>query len=61
MLYFLITAVVVLGLGILKDWLTYKQRGRTQPDNPKDENPPVVTGPQDASAQRVLDLFKEDE
>ena len=61
MLYFLITFVVVTGMAIMRDWLIYKHRGRTIPDDPNDKNPPVVTGPQDASAQRVIDLLEKEE
>jgi len=46
---------------ILKDWLVYKHRGRARPDDPNDENPPVVTGPEDALAQRLIDLSKKDQ
>lgn len=39
------------------DWLLYKGRGRVQPDDPN-ENSPVITGPADALAQRLIDLIK---
>ncbi len=48
--------VVITGLVIIKDWLFYKHRGRVQPDDPSDENPPVITGPSDALSQRLVDL-----
>jgi hypothetical protein len=49
-------SIVVVGLSIVQDWLVYKHRGRSQPDDARDPNPPVITGPQDAGAQRTLDL-----
>lgn len=55
--YFIIIALFLIGLQIAQDWLVYKMRGRAQPDDPQDENPPVITGPQDARAQRYLDIF----
>jgi len=61
MFTFLIVGVVVIGMLILKDWLVYKHRGRARPDDPNDENPPVVTGPEDALAQRLIDLSKKDQ
>ena len=50
MLTFIIVFLVLTGLAIMKDWLIYKHRGRARPDNPNEENPPVITGPEDASA-----------
>lgn len=58
MFYFLFMAVFITGLLISRDWLIYKHRGQAQPDDPTDPNPPVVTGPEDARAQRLLDLSR---
>jgi hypothetical protein len=55
---FVITMLVILtGLSILQDWFIYKFRGRVQPDDPADENPPIITGPEDAGAQRLIELY----
>jgi hypothetical protein len=47
-------------LVILKDYLFYKHKGRAFPDEPSDENPLVVTGQEDARAQRLADLYMKD-
>jgi hypothetical protein len=59
-MYIFLTIVAVFVLQIIYDWLVYKHRGRTLPDDPNDPNPPVVTGPEDARAQRLVDLAKKD-
>lgn len=55
LLYFGLASVAYLGLEIAKDWLLYKGRGKAQQNNPND---PPITGPEDASAQRLIDLYK---
>lgn len=57
--YFLISALLIVGMVIARDWLIYKHRGRAQPDDPQDQNPPIVTGPEDARAQRLMDLYQQ--
>ncbi len=49
-----------LALVILHDWLVYKLRGRVKPDSPDDTNSSVITGPEDANAQRLGDLYTQD-
>ena len=52
--------MLLISLLIIRDWYSYKLRGRVSPDDPEDENPPVITGPGDAHAQRLIDLYKQD-
>lgn len=54
---FLLAFAVTIFLLLLQDWLVLENRGRVQPDNADDTNPPVITGPEDASAQRLADLY----
>lgn len=61
MFYLIIIFLVVVGMEITRDWLVYKHRGRAKPDDQNQENPPVITGPEDASAQRLIDLAQENE
>ena len=51
----ILRALFVLGLLVIKDFLFYKSRGYVQPDHPKDENYPVITGPGDAMSQKIID------
>lgn len=60
MLYFIGFALGVVILQLVKDWIIYKHRGRAKLDDPNQDNPPVVTGPQDALAQRLIDLSKKE-
>jgi len=55
MLYLIIGFLVIVALHIVKDWLVYKHRGRVQPDGPDSK---VITGPEDATAQRQIDRTK---
>lgn len=60
MFYLIAGIIVIIGLEILRDWLIYKHRGKVQPDDPKDENPPVITGPSDAHAQKLIDQYNKE-
>lgn len=42
-------------LNILLAWAIYNAQSSAQPDNPDDENYPIVRGPQDAWSQRIID------
>ena len=54
----ILRALFVLGMLLVKDFLFYKGRGHVQPDNPHDENYPVITGPGDAMSQKIIDQSK---
>lgn len=54
LIFILFCGLLVLG-SILKDWLIYKHHGRAKPNHPDETNPPVITGPADAIAQRQID------
>ena len=60
MWFLIIGFAAIIGLQLVRDRLIYKHRGRAQPDDPKDENSPVITGPEDALAQRLADLYKKE-
>ncbi len=57
-MYFIIGVIIVLALLITHDWLLYRLRGKAEPDSPDQENPPVITGAQDAMSQWQVDLSK---
>jgi len=42
-------------LQLILDWLIYKNRGHVQPDDPNDEDYPIITGPGDARIQQQID------
>lgn len=48
---------VIIGLDLWFDSMLYRHRGAAQPDDPSDKNPPVITGRDDARAQRLIDLI----
>lgn len=60
-MFFLIFGLVIILLLIFQDWLTFKMRGRANLNSSHDENPPVITGPEDATAQRLADLYTDDQ
>jgi hypothetical protein len=39
------------------NWRIYVHRGQVQPDDPNDPNSPVITGPEDAHAQTLIDYY----
>jgi len=61
MLYIIATIAAIVLLEISRDWLIYKYLGRARPDHPEEENYLVITGPQDAFSQRMLDLYSKKE
>lgn len=40
---------------VVRDWLYYKHRGFVQPDHLDQENYPLINGPGDACAQKIID------
>ncbi len=66
MIFIIIYAVIILFLLVLafvrKDLNSYNHIGSAQPDDPNQENYPIIKGPQDALSQRIIDraLSKDD-
>ena len=40
---------------MIVDWISYKQRGRVQPDRADDKDAPIIVTGADASAQAQID------
>lgn len=41
------------------DWWVYKLRGHARPDDLESKDYPIIAGPGDASAQKVIDTVKQ--
>ncbi len=55
--FLIVSAILLLlGGGMLFDWLMFKGCGHAQPDEPDQEDYPVITGSADAHAVRQVDL-----
>jgi len=64
MINFIIATVfiVLFALAAMKlDLMIWSHRGHAQPDNPDDENPPVITGSTDAVSHLQIDRTKKKE
>lgn len=57
-IYVVIGAVFVIGLQLFSDLSIFKHRGFVKKDNPDDNNAPLISGPADASAWKIIDESK---
>lgn len=60
-IFFIIMGFVLLvAAHLFVDSQQFFHRGFAKPDNPDDPNPPLISGPADAQAQRVIDLSQKE-